>query len=78
MSDPDPVRQRLVTSQALIRDHQRDRIDQMHALLHEFMRDMDRAILIHEQLALLEGRDPAEVNAALWPVRTTPSHAITP
>ena len=62
----------LVQQQAKIRDKQRDRIDQIHALCHEFMRDMDRAILIHEQIALLEGRDPREVNTALWPVRTQP------
>ena len=64
------VKMRLVRQQAAIREQQRDRIDHMHALMHEFMRDMDRAVLIHEQLAGLEGRDPKEVNSALWPVRT--------
>lgn len=63
------IKDRLVRQQAAIRDKQRVRIDEMHALLHDFMRDMDRAILIHEQLALLEGRDPAEVNSALGQVR---------
>ena len=63
---------RLIRQQAAIRDRQRDRIDQIHALTHEFMRDMDRAVLIHEALAILDGRDPAEVNRALWPVRSKP------
>lgn len=62
----------LVKRQAAIRDKQKDRIDQVHAILHEFMRDYDRAVLIHEQMALLDGRDPKEVNATLWPVRTKP------
>lgn len=66
---------RLIVKQAAIRDHQRDRIDQIHALCHEFMRDMDRAILIHETLAILEGRDPKAVNSALWPVRSKPLSA---
>jgi len=64
---------RLIRQQAAIRDRQRDRIDQMHALMHEFMRDMDRAVLIHEAIATLEGRDPDEVNRALWAVRTRPT-----
>ena len=62
----------LIKRQASIRDKQKDRIDEIHGILHEFMRDMDRAVLIHEQLALLEGRDPKEVNGILWPVRTKP------
>ena len=66
------AKQRLIQQQAKIRDQQRDRIDHIHALCHEFMRDMDRAILIHEAIAVLEGRDPAEVNGALWPVRSKP------
>ena len=66
---------RLVQDQARIRDQQRDRINQIHALYHEFMRDMDRAILIHKQIALLNGRDPKEVNSALWSVRTKPKEA---
>ena len=66
------LRTHLVTQQAKIRDAQRDRIDLMHSLMHEFMRDMDRAVLIHEQIALLDGRDPKDVNGALWPVRTKP------
>ena len=66
------LKSHLIQRQASIRDKQRDRIDQIHALCHEFMRDMDRAILIHEQIALLEGRNPKEVNSALWPVRTKP------
>ena len=64
---------RLIRQQAAIREQQRDRIDQIHALCHEFIRDMDRAVLIHETLAVLEGRDPTEVNQALWPVRTAPA-----
>ena len=67
------LRTMLVDKQAKIRDQQRDRIDQIHSLCHEFMRDMDRAILIHEQIALLDGRDIKDVNAALWPVRTKPN-----
>lgn len=55
--------------QAAIRDRQRRRFDEMHATLHEVMRDFDRAILIHEVLAEVEGRDPAEVTRALLPVR---------
>ena len=68
------IKTRLIRQQAAIRDRQRDRIDQMHALMHEFMRDMDRAVLIHEAIATLEGRDPSEVNGALWPVRTKAAH----
>ena len=68
------ARTRLITQQAAIRDRQRDRIDHMHALMHEFMRDMDRAVLIHEALAIMEGRDPTDVNRALWPVRSTHAH----
>ena len=67
----------LISRQAKIRDNQRRRIDEIHALLHEFMRDMDRAILIHEQMALLDGRDPKEVASALWPVRTFPEKEKT-
>ena len=66
------AKDRLIKQQAAIRNRQRDRIDQIHALTHEFMRDMDRAVLIHETLAILEGRDPNEVNGALWPVRSKP------
>lgn len=72
MTNLDAAKVRLHRQQATIRDSQRDRIDQIHALCHEFMRDMDRAVLIHEALAVLEGRDPTEVNRALWPVRTKP------
>lgn len=61
---------RLDERQAEIRTRQRDRLDQIHALCHEFMRDFDRAVLIHEVKAVLEGRDPTAVNSALWPVRT--------
>lgn len=64
------LQQRLHTLQAAIRDRQRARMDEMHALCHEFMRDFDRAVLIHEQLALLEGRDPKRAANSLWPVRT--------
>ena len=71
MSKPN-LRSLLIKKQAAIRDRQKDRIDQVHAILHEFMRDYDRAVLIHEQLAELDGRDPKEVNATLWPVRTKP------
>ncbi len=67
------LRSYLVKSQASIRDKQRDRIDQIHSLCHEFMRDMDRAILIHEQIAQLDGRPATDVNGALWEVRTKPS-----
>ena len=67
------LRTLLVKSQADIRDRQRDRIDHLHAILHEFMRDMDRAILIHEQIARLDGRPVEDVNGALWPVRTKPA-----
>ena len=67
---PESLKDLLIKRQSDIRNVQRDRIDQIHALCHEFMRDMDRAILIHEQIALLEGRDITEVNGALWPVRT--------
>lgn len=66
------LRTLLVKEQATIRDKQRDRIDSMHALMHEFMRDMDRAVLIHEQIARLDGRPVKDVNGALWPVRTKP------
>lgn len=66
------LRTMLVRKQAAIRDKQKDRIDQVHAIIHEFMRDMDRAVLIHEQMAELDGRDPKEVNRILWPVRTKP------
>lgn len=66
------LRSHLIRRQAGIRDKQKERIDEIHGILHEFMRDMDRAVLIHEQLALLEGRDPNEVNGILWPVRTKP------
>ena len=66
------AKDRLHKQQAVIRDKQRGRIDEIHALCHEFMRDMDRAILIHETLAVLDGRDPNSVNQALWPVRTKP------
>lgn len=66
------VKDHLVKRQAAIRDKQRERIDQIHSLCHDFMRDMDRAILIHEQIALLEGRDPSEVNKALWKVLSKP------
>ena len=56
--------------QAAIRDRQRARFDQLHEILHEIMRDFDRAALIHEVLAELEGRDPKAVTKALLPVRT--------
>lgn len=56
--------------QAAIRDRQRQRFDQIHELIHEIMRDFDRAVLIHEVLAEIEGRDPQEVTKALLPVRT--------
>ena len=72
MDKIDAARKRLSLEQAKIRDQQRDRIDQIHALCHEFMRDMDRAVLIHEANAILEGNDPTEVSRALWPVRTKP------
>ena len=68
------AKKRLIIQQATIRDRQRDRIDQIHALCHEFMRDMDRAVLIHEAIAVLEGRNPKDVNRALWPVRSQPGH----
>lgn len=70
MRQNDKLKRHLIARQARIRDKQRERIDEIHATLHEFMRDMDRAILIHEQLALLEGRDPKDVTSALWPVRS--------
>ena len=73
MSKLESARKRLITEQAKIRDRQRDRMDEVHSLLHEFMRDYDRAVLIHEQLAILEGRNPADVNRSLWPVRTKPT-----
>ena len=66
------AKKRLHGQQAAIRNIQRDRIDHIHALCHEFMRDMDRAVLIHETLATLDGRNPKDVNQALWPVRTHP------
>lgn len=94
----------LIAKQAEIRDEQRRRIDEIHAILHEVQRDgyraglsekswpyelhqylsklhklahdfmwgMDYAILIHERIAILEGRDPKDVSRALWPVRTYP------
>ena len=55
--------------QAAIRDRQRKRFDQMHEILHEIMRDFDRAVLIHEVLAELEGRNVKQVTRALLPVR---------
>ena len=64
------VKSRLHTEQAKIRDRQRFLIDRMHGDNHEFMRNMDRAVLIHEALAILEGRNPTSVNRALWEVRT--------
>lgn len=73
MSKLESARKRLITEQAKIRDRQRDRMDEVHACLHEFMRDYDRAVLIHEQLAILEGRNPTDVNRSLWPVRTKPA-----
>src|SRR3990167_11257105 len=48
--------------QAVLRDRQRARFDELHAILHEVMRDFDRAILIHEVLAEVEGRDPQAVS----------------
>lgn len=62
--------------QAAIRDRQRVRFDQIHELIHEIMRDFDRAVLIHEVLAELEGRDPKEVSRALLPVRTVSKSAL--
>lgn len=62
--------------QAAIRDRQRERFDRIHELIHEIMRDFDRAVLIHEVLAELEGRNPAEVTKALLPVRTVKSGII--
>lgn len=56
--------------QAAIRDRQRKRFDQIHEILHEIMRDFDRAVLIHEVLAEIEGRNVREVTKSLLPVRT--------
>ena len=44
--------------------------EQVNLLCHDFFRAMDEAILIHRRIAELDGRDPAEVDGALWPVRT--------
>ena len=41
-------------------------------LEHEFMRDMDKAVLIHERIAEIDGRDPSELTNALWNVRCYP------
>ena len=45
-------------------------MQEIHKLTHAFMRGMDEAILIHEAIAKLEGRDPKEVTSALWSVRS--------
>lgn len=41
----------------------------MHDLTQQFMWGMDEAVIIHETIAKMEGRDPKEVNSALWSVR---------
>lgn len=56
--------------QAAIRDRQRGQFDQLHELIHEIMRDFDRAVPIHEVLAEGKGRDLKAVTKALRPVRT--------
>jgi len=94
----------LIKKQAIIRDVQRGRIDEIHALCHEYLRNsmrlkngqeiaqldqdelietvhslsqafmwgMDEAVIIHESIAIKEGRDPKQVNQALWPVKSRP------
>lgn len=42
-----------------------DVIDEIHEIVHAFLRDFDRAVLIHKVLAQLEGRDPDTVSGAL-------------
>ena len=97
-------KKQLIKRQALIRDVQRNRIDEIHGITHEYLRNtlrkrhgqqidqrgqddlvetihalaqafmwgMDEAVIIHESIALSEGRDPNEVNKCLWPVRSQP------
>ena len=92
----------LQKNQAIIRDHQRWRMDEIHAschdflrnkyrisigtevssreqdellekmhkLCHEFMWDFDRAVMIHERIAILQDKSPENLTKALWPVRT--------
>ena len=104
----DEEKQKLRLSQAKIRDKQKDRIDKMHSITHEMIRDveriklgsdnrddimvrleerlrqsnklehefmwnMDKAVLIHERIAEIDGRDPSELTGALWEVRTHPT-----
>lgn len=52
-------------------------LERIHELVHLFMRGMDKAILIHRRIAELEGRDPSEVDSALWPVRSFPEKGPT-
>lgn len=47
-----------------------DRISKIHQELHEFMHGFDRAIMIHEAIAKLNGDDPTLVTRALLKVRT--------
>lgn len=48
-------------------------VRELHLTLHEFMTDMDHAVLIHAQIARLEGRNPNEVSGILWPVQNQPA-----
>lgn len=52
------------------RRKQNAEVKRIHELIHEFMRDFDHAVLIHERMAELNGEDPSEITRALWPVRT--------
>ena len=45
-------------------------LEEMNRQLHNFMRDYDNAVMIHEATALLRGEDPSGVAGTLWPVRT--------
>lgn len=46
-------------------------IEQLHNIIHSFMRGFDEAVLIHERIAEIKGDDPEEITKALVKVRNT-------
>ena len=77
MKNSEEARHHLHRKLVEIRDRQKARFEEAHAIDHEIMRDFDRAVIIHDVLALLEGRDPKEAAQALWGLRVNPKGGRT-
>lgn len=45
-------------------------IDGLHAIIHDFMKGFDEAVLIHERIAEIKGEDSSKLTQALLEVKS--------